>query len=144
MLTRIFVCDMIIVLGRLKDRPVFCYLGKRNNPWRIGSNRNVKGYLCSFLVSNICWLTSLSAGWTLVSGWQICLSLQEELSGGNLCLEDFTCTLVSPLCTFMIAPDPGFFKMGSSTRMDYVNHSKGRNSHLEQENHWLSMAAVIW
>ena len=74
--------DMIIVLGRCEDRPDFLLDKQRNNPWRISSSRwNAKGYFCSFLVSNICWLTSLSAGSTQAFGMTNLSFLQEDLNG---------------------------------------------------------------
>ena len=137
MLTCNFGYDMIIVLGRCEDRTNFLLNKQRNNPWRISSSRwNAKGYFCSFLVSNICWLTSLSAGSTQTFGLTNLYFLQEDLIGESLCLEDFTCTLVSPLCTFMILWYTQFYKMESFTRKCYVNHSKGRNFHFQAKNNW--------
>ena len=104
----------------------------------------VKGHFCSFLLSNIYWLTSLSAGSTpAFSLTKFVILLQEEWVVKAFVLK-ITCTLVSPLCAFIITRERHFFKMGYSIRKCYVNRIKGRNCHFEAENHWLEDLAVIW
>ena len=95
----------------MRGCPCFCAPGQpvRKKKWPLTiPSTIVKGHFCSVLVSNICWLTSLSVVFSAPACHNgiLCNVKIHNVLGGFLkplpCFWKFTCTLVSPLCAYKI------------------------------------------
>ena len=119
----------------VKSRKVFSERAKRNDPWCFTSSLwIIKGHFSELLVSNIYWLTSLSADsleqlpltkfecfrfhsrFCCFGGYRIRRFWKRPCPVYVFWTGSFTCTLVSPLCVYIIAPFFPFYKTEHCTK----------------------------